>query len=75
MSEAQDAATAYACAALEQVHAAAALVAVGRQLRVPEDPEFRHGDESGNSIRRHVARHRTSSRRRHHTHGRAEVRV
>ena len=52
MREAQDAAAAYARAALEQVHAAAALVAVGGQLRVPEDSEFRQGDERDDSIGR-----------------------
>jgi len=45
MPEAQDAAAAYAGTAFEHVHAAAALIAVGGQLRVPEDSEFRHGDE------------------------------
>jgi hypothetical protein len=54
MREAQDAAAAYARAALEQVHAAAALVAVGGQLRVPEDSEFRHGDERVASICRRL---------------------
>src|SRR5919112_713095 len=54
MPEAQDAAAAYAGTALEHVHAAAALVAVGGQLRVPEDPEFRHGNERGNSICRRL---------------------
>jgi hypothetical protein len=43
MPEAQDAAAAYAGTAFEQVHSAAALIAVGGQVRVPEDPEFRHG--------------------------------
>ena len=43
MPEAQDTPAAYASPALEQVHAAAALIAVGGQLRVPEDSEFRHG--------------------------------
>ena len=42
MGEAKDPAAAYAGAALEQVDAAAALIAVGRQLRIPEDAEFRH---------------------------------
>ena len=50
MPEAQDAAAAYTGAAFEQVHAAATLVAVGGQLRVPEHSEFRHGDERDDSI-------------------------
>ena len=50
MPEAQDAAAAHAGTAFEQVHAATALVAVGGQVRVPEDSEFRHGDERDDSI-------------------------
>ena len=42
--EAKDAAAAYARATLEQVDASATLVAVGGQLRIPEDSEFRHWD-------------------------------
>lgn len=42
MGEAKDTAAAYARAALEQVDSAATLIAVGGQLRVPEDPEFGH---------------------------------
>ena len=50
MPEAQDAAAAHAGTAFEQVHAATALVAVGGQVRVPEDSEFCHGDEKDDSI-------------------------
>ena len=42
MPEAKDAATADARTALEQVDAAATLVAVGGELRITEDPEFCH---------------------------------
>jgi hypothetical protein len=45
MCEAEDAAAAYARAAFEQIDAATALIAVGGELRIPKDPEFRHGDE------------------------------
>jgi len=45
MSEAKDPAAPDACATLEQVDSAATLIAVGRQLRIPEDPESGHVDE------------------------------
>ena len=74
MPEAEDAATTHAGAALQQVHAATALIAVGGHLRIAEDPELCH-------CRCEV---RSSCRRRRdagvtdpiqdHTHGYAEVR-
>jgi len=41
--EAENPATPHACAALQQVHASAALVTVRRQFGVAKDAEFRHG--------------------------------
>ena len=42
MREAEDASASYACAALEEVDAAAALITISRELRIAEDSEFRH---------------------------------
>jgi len=42
MREAEDAPATHTRAALEQVDTSAALIAIGGQLRVSKDPEFRH---------------------------------
>jgi hypothetical protein len=40
--EAEDAPASHARAPFQQIDAASALIAVGRELRIAEDPEFRH---------------------------------
>jgi len=42
VGEAEDAATTHARASFEQVDAAPALIAIGRELRIAEDAKFRH---------------------------------
>jgi len=73
MREAEDAAAAYARATFQQVDAATALIAVGGQLRIPEDPEFGHWMISLAHCR-HACESQHGSRRSHDTHRRAEVR-
>jgi len=75
MSEAEDATATDTGAALEQVDASTAFVAIGGHLRVAKDAEFRHGRGEGRSapVARAVAV--LPSGGRHHTHERAEIRL
>ena len=55
MREAEDAPATHTCAALEQVDTSAALIAIGGQLRVSKDPEFRHRPCKCSACRHHAA--------------------
>lgn len=75
MLEAEDAPATHAGAALEQVDAPAALIAIGCQLRVAKDAEFRHNGSEERSAGRRIRACRPHVRRRsHHTYERAQAR-
>ena len=73
MGEAENATAAYARAALEQVDAATTLIAVGGQLRIPEDSKLGHWMRISRTAHTRAKRD-TPSRSSHDTHRRVEVR-